>query len=92
MENKDYEKARSLRVGQAARMFDFMVLSQEKLLPFIDTSKSSEEYLEEKIDSIWAYVKAASRVVFTRPIMGLTEMNSFMVVHFVKGQDNWLIF
>jgi hypothetical protein len=91
MQSKKYEKAKSLCTGQAARMFDFMVLSQEKMLPFIDTVESSEEYLEEKVDSIWAYVRVASRLVFNKPVLGLKEMNSHMAVHFVKGKKTWLI-
>ncbi|MFC1585881.1 transglutaminase-like domain-containing protein [Fibrobacterota bacterium] len=91
MEEKNYAGAKSLCTGQAARIFDFMVLAREKMSPVLDTGRSIQEYQEEKHNSQWAYVRMRSKLIFKRPFMGLTEIASFTAIHLIRRKGEWLL-
>jgi transglutaminase-like putative cysteine protease len=71
------------------RLFDFVALAQSKLAGLLDTCRSHEETLEQKIGGDWAYVKSAGVVVFLRPFMGQDSLASIQAAHLYRTERGW---
>jgi hypothetical protein len=84
-----FDSAEVLCVGDARRMFGFIVQAQKKLRPFIDTVQSTDTVLEERQAGKWAAVKVSSQVVFLRPLMGMREIRSLQAVHLFLDSSGW---
>lgn len=91
LEAGDFPAAKALCTGQMLRMFDFLAMAQSQMAGLVDSAKSSEDTLEDSISGDWAYVKLASRMVFRRPFLGQTGMNSIQAVHLYRSGRGWLI-
>jgi hypothetical protein len=86
-----FDQARALCTGGALRMFPFLALTQTKLAGLIDTTRSTDTNLQEKISGDWGAVKVMSHVVFKQPFLGQKEMASVQAVHLYRSGRGWLI-
>jgi transglutaminase-like putative cysteine protease len=91
MEAGKYPEARRLCAGQLLRMFDFIVLAQSKFAGYVDTARSKEEILEEKVGADWAYEKVHSRTYFKKPFLGQDSLVSIQVAHLYRSRRGWLV-
>jgi transglutaminase-like putative cysteine protease len=85
------EEARLLCTGQMLRMFDFLAAAHAKMAGLVDSSRSREDNLEERIGGDWAFVKLASTVVFKRTFLGQDSLRSVQAVHLHRSARGWRI-
>jgi transglutaminase-like putative cysteine protease len=91
MEAGKYPEARRLCAGQLLRMFDFIVLAQSKFAGYVDTARSKDTILAEKIGGDWAYEKAYSRTYFKKPFLGQDSLVSVQAAHLYRSRRGWLV-
>jgi transglutaminase-like putative cysteine protease len=84
-------QARALCTGTMLRMFDFVALAQTKLAGLVDTCRTRDTTLEERIGGDWAYVKSAGVTVFKRPFMGQDSVASVEAAHLYRSGRGWRI-
>ena len=85
------DEARALCTGQALRLLPLLIETEAKLTPYVDTALSSDTILGEKTRADRAALKMRSIAVFTRPVMGLSRLTSFQVIHLESDSGRWKV-
>jgi hypothetical protein len=84
-------EARALCTGQALRLVPLLIETQRKISAYLDTARSVDTVLEEKRRGDWTALRVRSRVVFTRPLMGLNGLTSLQAVHLYREAGVWKV-
>lgn len=85
------QAAKSLMAGPALRMFDLILLSNQKLQALIDTSRSRDTVLERRREGGRAALKVKGKVIFKQPFMGMDSLASVQAIHFLRAPSGWCI-
>lgn len=88
---RDTAAARALCTGQASRLLPFLIATEARLAPFIDTLRSRDTVLAEARRGPWAAVKMRAETVFLRPVMGLSSLTSLQAVHLYRDGETWKV-
>ncbi len=85
------QAAKALMAGPALRMFDLILLSNQKLQAFIDTVRSRDTVLERRTEGGRAALKVKGLVIFKQTVMGMDSLASVQAIHFLQGPIGWRI-
>jgi Transglutaminase-like superfamily len=83
------EKARACVIGEALRMFDLLLLSNQKVMPMVDTARSHDTLLAKEQRGGRAALKVKGTLVFKQPFMGMDSLASVQVMHCLRTAQGW---
>ncbi len=91
MDTNDTAGARALCTGTALRLFGFMLEAEQKIDPFLDSTKSRDTVVEQKQAGRWCVLKDVSDAVFRKPVMGMDSLHSVQAVHLYRRPEGWRV-
>ncbi len=82
-------QARALCTGAALQTFPFLLETERKIDPFVDSARSRDTVIEEKQAGRWCGLKVASDAFFKKRVMGMDSVHLVQAVYLFRRSDGW---